>query len=116
VIQLARLQLRTTGEVVVAEITGEIDMSNATDLRGAIVGALTNHTAGLVVDLAGVTYLDSAAIHVIYELREQLANRGLQLRLAVPPEAPTQVALRLSGVPDAVPTLATVAEAEASID
>ncbi len=114
-IQLARLELRTTGAVVVAAISGEIDMSNATDLRGGIVRALSNHSTGLVVDLSQVTYLDSAAIHVIYELREQLSDRGLQLRLAVPPEAPTQLALRLSGVPDAVPTHATAAEAEASI-
>ena len=114
-IQLARLNLRTVGAVVVADISGEIDMSNATDLRGAIVGSLTNRTAGLVIDLSGVTYLDSAAIHMIYELREQLANRGLQLRLVVPGEAQTLPALTLSGVPDAVPTHATAPEAEASI-
>ena len=114
-IQLARLNVRTAGDVVVAEISGEIDMSNAIDLREAMIASLTNRTAGLVVDLSEVTYLDSAAIHVVYDLRSQLAARALQLRLVVPPDAPTLSTLRLTGVPEAVPVLATAAEAEASI-
>ena len=114
-IQLARLELRSSDGVVVAAITGEIDMSNAGDLRRTIGAELTNHTAALIVDLTAVTYLDSAAIHVIYELREQLAQRGLELRLVVPPEAPPMTALRLAGVVGAVPTLDTLADAEASL-
>jgi len=113
--QLARLDVRTSGDIVVAEIRGEIDMSNATDLRSATVAALSNRSTGLILDLTHVTYLDSAAIHVIYELRELLGGRGLQLRLVVRPDAPTFDALRLTGVPDAVPVLATAAEAETSI-
>jgi anti-anti-sigma factor len=113
--QLARLAVRRSGDVVVAEIAGEIDMSNAADLRNALVAELAHESTGLVVDLTGVTYLDSAAIHVIYELRERLAGRALALRLVVPPDAPTFEALRLTGVPDAVPVAASAAEAEGSI-
>jgi anti-anti-sigma factor len=114
-IQLARLEFRSEDGVVVATIIGEIDMSNATDIRRAIGAELTNHTTALIIDLTGVTYLDSAAIHVIYELREQLGQRGLGLRLVVPPEAPPMTALRLAGVLSVVPTLDTVADAEASL-
>ncbi|HEX8086795.1 MAG TPA: STAS domain-containing protein [Solirubrobacteraceae bacterium] len=114
-IQLARLDVRRSNGVVVATITGEIDMSNATDLRGALVGQLSNHTTGLVIDLTGVTYLDSAAIHLIYELRSQLASRRVELRLVVPDGAATLPALSLTGVPDVVQVFDTVAEAEASI-
>jgi anti-sigma B factor antagonist len=113
--QLAQLELRRNGPVVVASIAGEIDMSNATDLRGAAMAALTIESAVLVLDLANVTYLDSAAIHMIYELRERLAGRGLTLALAMPPEAPTLTALRLTGVPDTVPTFPTVEAAEAEL-
>ena len=114
-IQLARLEFQHRGRLVIAQIEGEIDMSNAPDLRTALLGSLSNHSAGLVIDLTGVGYLDSAAVHVIYELRAQLGNRGIELRLAVPPQAPIMTALRLSGVPGAVPILATAAEAQASI-
>ena len=112
--QLARLEIRGD-RVLVARIDGEVDMSNAADLQRAIVARLSNHAAGLVLDLSGVEYLDSAGIHVIYELREQLEARGLRLRLVVPPDAPTLMALQLTGVPDAVAMHDSVAEAEASI-
>jgi anti-sigma B factor antagonist len=113
--QLAQLEVRRAGRVVFACIEGEIDMSNAGDLASAAVNAITTESAFLVLDLEGVTYLDSAAIHMIYELRERLAGRGLKLALAVPPEAPTLTALRLTGVPDAVPTFASAADAEAEL-
>ena len=112
---LARLELRAEGAIVVAEIAGEIDMSNAAYLSAAITGRLTNESIGLVIDLTEVAYLDSAAIHVVYELRERLASRGVAFRLVVPPEAPTNLALKLTGVPEAVPVHATAAEAVASI-
>ncbi len=114
--QLARLDVRDGGRVTVARIEGEIDMSNAADLGRAIAGRVTNHAKGLVIDLTEVTYLDSAAIHVVYELREQLAARNIALRLVVPPGAPTMTTLELTGVPAAVPVLASAAEAEASVD
>ncbi len=113
--QLARLGFRRSGPVVIAEIEGEIDMSNAGDLRSALIAQVAKDAVGLIVDLSRVTYLDSAAIHVLYELREQLAGRGLHMRLVVVDGAPIETALRLTGVPDAVPICATVADAEASL-
>lgn len=102
--QLAQLDVRNDRGILVAEIRGEIDMSNATDLRQAALAPLDMESTGLVLDLTKVTYLDSAAIHMIYELRERLTGRGLKLAIAVPPDAPTLTALRLTGVPDVVPT------------
>ena len=114
--QLARLNVRDTGSVVIAELTGEIDMSNATELGAAILARMrAGETLGLVIDLSGVTYLDSAGIHVIYGIRERLRTRGMKLRLVVPPRAPIIDAHRLTGVTDAVPTHDEAAEAEAAI-
>jgi anti-anti-sigma factor len=113
--QLAQLDVRATSPIAVASISGEIDMSNAADLAGAAVASLTVESASLVLDLAKVTYLDSAAIHMVYELREKLASRGLRLALVVPDDAPTMTALRLTGVPESVPTFPTAAEAEAEL-
>ena len=113
--QLATLEVRALDGLVQADVTGEIDMSNADDLARAISAQLKNDNHGLVLDLTHVTYLDSAAIHSIYEMRERLANRNLRFALVVPPEAPTQMALRLTGVPEAVPVFATAAEAAAAL-
>ena len=102
--QLAQITIRGTTRVLVAEISGEIDMSNATDLRQAVLAPLRGEAAGVVLDLTKVSYLDSAAIHMIYELRDRLMGRGLQLAIALPPDAPTLTALKLTGVPDVVAT------------
>jgi anti-anti-sigma factor len=46
-------------------VSGEIDMSNSSDLAEAVDGAVRDDQARLTVDLQGVQYLDSAAIHVL---------------------------------------------------
>ena len=113
--QLARLEIRRSDGVLIADVSGEIDMSNAGDLRNALTSQLTNQSSALIIDLSGVSYLDSAAIHVIYELAERLAARLIHFSLVLPPSAAPLAALRLSGVPDVVPILPTVAEAEAGL-
>ena len=114
-VQLARLEVRTSDGVVIASITGEIDMSNAVQSGQAVLAPMRNETVGLVLDLAELTYLDSAGIRVIYDLNERLQDRGQKLALVVPPQAPTMGALRLTGVLELVPVVATADEAEAAV-
>ena len=101
---LADLNVETVGQVVVAGLDGEIDMSNANELGDALSRGVSNEALGLVVDLTDITYLDSAAIQVIYGLRERLQMRGQQIRLVVAPASPIADALRIAGVPAAVGT------------
>lgn len=46
-------------------VTGEIDMNNAAELREALVSQLKAGEC-LVIDLTGVTYIDSAGISVLF--------------------------------------------------
>jgi anti-anti-sigma factor len=101
-VALADLNVETVGEIVVAQLDGEIDMSNASELGDALGRQMTNHAHGLVVDLTDVTYLDSAAIKVIYELRASFQTRGQEIRLIVGPTSPIAEALRIAGVPSVV--------------
>jgi|SRR5919198_4210203 anti-anti-sigma factor len=109
---MSQLRMSIDGDVVIATVAGEIDMSNAAELAGAIRTRVSNQTLGLVLDLTAVTYLDSAAIHAIFELREQLSHRGQELRLVFPPPG-AALALTLAGVPDVIPVAST---AEAARD
>jgi hypothetical protein len=43
-------------------VTGEVDASNASRLRVAILDAAGNHDAQLEVDLAGITFMDSTGL------------------------------------------------------
>lgn len=94
----ADLQLDTRDGIVIADVTGEIDLSNATDLRSAIIEATPNDALGVVLDLSGVDYIDSAGIHLLYRLGEDLRNRSQTLRIVIPPESAASDALRLAGI------------------
>ena len=95
---LADVHFETIDRVVVARLEGEIDMSNASELTTAIIGRVPSDAPGVVLDLSAVDYLDSAGIHVVFELRERLKRRGQQIRLVVAPESPIAAPLRYADV------------------
>lgn len=99
----AELVVTAAGEVPVATLDGEVDMANAGDLRDALLEAVTNHAPGLVMDLSGTTYLDSAGIHVVFELARKLHSRQQQLRVVVPAGAPIRRVLTLTNVSAVAP-------------
>jgi anti-anti-sigma factor len=112
---LADLEFETIDDVVVAHVQGEIDMSNADDLGAAITARVSSDAVGLVLDVGAVEYLDSAGIHVMFELRERLTRRGQEIRLVVGPDSPIDAALRYAGVPDTLGTADTVPDAVADL-
>jgi anti-anti-sigma factor len=83
--------------VLVAAVTGEIDVSNAAELERAIAGELDDDAAGLVVDLAGLEFMDSSGVHLLFALARRLAQRGLGFALVMPPETLPRRVLELSG-------------------
>jgi anti-anti-sigma factor len=82
---LGDLQVSFRDGVLVARLTGEIDMSNAGDLRAAITQSTPSGSLGVVLDLTDVDYIDSAGIHLLYRLGESLRARGQALRVVIPP-------------------------------
>lgn len=96
--RLADLQLSLRDGAVIARLTGEIDMSNAGELREAITDYTPNDSVGVVLDLTWVDYVDSAGIHMLYRLGESLRQRGLALRIVIPPDSVASDALRLAGI------------------
>ena len=108
---LADVQFDVRDQVVVSTVTGEVDLSNATRICDAIGEATPNTALGAVLDLSRVDYLDSAGIHLIYRLRENLRARGQQLMLAIPADSPVQDSLRLAGVTQYLLIAASVDEA-----
>ena len=59
--------------MVVARLTGEVDMTNAAYIGDELTKAVPNEALGLVIDLTGTRYLDSAAIELLFELARKLA-------------------------------------------
>jgi anti-sigma B factor antagonist len=97
-VKLADVQFSDHQRVVVARLTGEVDLSNAGSIEKAIAEATPNHALGLILDVSALDYLDSAGIHLVYKLREKLRARSQILWLVIPPDSPANDALRLAGV------------------
>lgn len=99
---------------IVARLLGEVDMTNAPLVREELTSAVPNDAHGLVIDLGGTRYLDSAAIELLFELATRLGRRRQQLRLALPPTSPLHRLLAVTGVGAVAPLHESVAGATAS--
>ena len=113
---LADIRFEPFSGGVIAAISGEIDISNADKIESALRQVVTNDALGLVLDLSEVDYFDSAGIHLVYGLREDLRVRGQQMRLVVPERSSARDTLSLAGVLNALevdPDVATATDAVA---
>jgi anti-sigma B factor antagonist len=72
---------------VVVRLVGEIDLSNAGEVGGAIRSRVPNHARALVLDLSEVRYVDSSGLAVLFDLRRRLVSRRQELRVVVPRES-----------------------------
>ena len=82
----------------VVQLRGDIDLSNADALGAAAENAVTNRARGLVLDLSGVTFLDSTGLRLVFRLARRLRDRQQVLRVVVPEGAKISRLLSLSGV------------------
>jgi anti-anti-sigma factor len=91
---LASIDVFDPGDgVVIARITGDLDLSNLQTVHAALVDAMPNDAHALVADLSAVNFLDSSGV-------ETLAVRQQRFAVAIPADAPTRRALELSGAGD----------------
>ncbi len=83
------VQLRTEARdsMLLAWLDGELDMSSTGGLTTELAAAVPNTADGLVMDLSGLTYMDSAGLGMLFALGRQLRTRQQTLRLVVPDEA-----------------------------
>ena len=103
------------GGVVVARIAGDLDLSNLHHVHTALLDTLPNEAYGLVVDLTGVTFLDSAGVETLFRLASSLAVRQQRFAVSVPPGAMIRRALELSGAPGEMALCGSVDEALAAL-
>lgn len=109
--RIADIQFAHHDQIVVASLTGEIDLSNTDGIERGIAEAMTNEALVLILDLSHVDYLDSGGIMLLYQLREKLRVRSQVLRLVIPASSAASDALRLAGVSRYIDTTETVEDA-----
>ena len=100
--ELPNLTIGADDGIVIASLTGEIDLSNATELEMAISQAVGNEAVGLALDLARVDYLDSSGVTLLFNLARRVARRQQRFAVVVPADAHVAEILSLSGATDAL--------------
>lgn len=114
--RLAGCEFEQRDGVLVVAIDGEIDSSNAADLRLALSERLPSAASALVLELSQVTYLDSSGIHLLFDLARRLAARRQAIRLVVPPAALMRRMLELCAVDAVAPMDGSLDEALSALD
>jgi anti-anti-sigma factor len=99
----AEIAVERRDGAVVARLTGEVDMTNATYVGGELTRSVPNDASGLVVDLSRTRYLDSAAIELLFELARRLGRRRQGLRLVLPAGSPLRRVLILTEIDSVAP-------------
>ena len=100
------ITVRRERGVVIAAITGEVDISTATQLRERLSG-LADGGQTLIVDLNRVTFIDSAGLGTLVGAARRAAAHGGSLH-AVCARPQTRRLLWLTGVDRRIPLAATV--------
>ena len=101
--------------VVVASLSGEIDLSNAAEITDALLGGIPNEALGLVIDLSEVSYIDSAGVRMLAELDHRLGWRAQTLRVVAPEESRSRRVLEIAGLERVLSIDFTVEAARTSV-
>jgi anti-sigma B factor antagonist len=113
--ELATLETEGQGDVVIARVSGELDISNAESTGDAIASSVTAEARGLVVDFSSLDFLDSSGISMLFRLARELDEHRQTLRVVAPGGAAVARVLEIVDFQRAAPIDATVEEAVAGV-
>ena len=92
------------------EVTGEADVTNTDELRRLLDEEVAQQPRTLIIDLSGLRFMDSSALHAVLRANRSLDRQGGVLAL-VSPQAAVAKILRLTTADRLIPVFDTVAEA-----
>jgi anti-sigma B factor antagonist len=94
------------------ELTGEADVTNSDALRDVLDAEVAKQPRTMIIDLSGLRFMDSSALHVILRANRVMDRQGGVLALASPRE-PVAKMLRLTAADQLIPVYPSVSEATA---
>jgi anti-sigma B factor antagonist len=78
------VESREDGNACVLALTGELSLADASALERRLEQVLTTNATTIVVDLAGVEFIDSTGLSVLVRAQQQATERGIELGVANP--------------------------------
>ena len=104
--ELARVEIDRRGDAIIATIHGEVDIGNVQHVERLIAEAIDHGEPRHIIDLTPTTFLDSAAIKLLFTLAAMFKTRRQQLHIVVPEGAPVARVLMLTAVHEVIPMFA----------
>jgi anti-anti-sigma factor len=92
-------------EPVVIAPEGEIDIARVAEFRDALSRA--EGASAVIVDLSGVSFIDSSGIGAVVDLYNRLRRDGRQLAVVAPAGTVAAVLLNLAGLQSRIPIFPT---------
>ena len=113
--ELPNVTIGVEDGIVIASLTGEIDLSNAAEITDALLGSVPNEALALVIDLSDVSYLDSAGVRMLAELDHRLGWRAQALRVVAPEASRSRRVLAIAGLERVLSITTSVEAARSSV-
>ena len=111
------VEFQRRGHITIVQPRGELDLATAETLRSTLDAAIAEtrsagldgmkNGARLVLDLRGLSFIDSTGLHLLVALDQRAQRDGFQLTLLAP-AAPIDRAIQLCGLDQMLPFAAPV--------
>jgi anti-anti-sigma factor len=109
------IEEREGADVVVARLTGELDISGAESTGHRITEAVPSSARGVVVDMSELEFIDSSGVSMLFALARRVGSRRQELRVVAPAGKPVARVLDIVEFDKAAPVHADVDSAVAEI-
>lgn len=109
------LAIEDRGDVIVARLTGELDIAGAPSTGNQIEEAVPTSARGLVVDMSELEFIDSSGVAMLFGLVRRLSSRRQELRVVAPAGRPVARVLEIVEFDRAAPVSVDVDSAVAEL-
>jgi anti-anti-sigma factor len=99
---LLSFETRRAGGACAICVTGELDIATSGSLEDELRRVEASDADRVILDLSGVTFMDSSGLRVVLAAGERSRCKGTRLRLVRGPEA-VQAVFRLTGLEARLP-------------
>ena len=104
------LSTRTEGDKTILDVSGEVDIYTAPQLRGQLIDLVSSGHRNLIVDMEGVGFLDSTGLGVLVGALKRVRTHDGSLRLVCTQERTLKI-FRITGLTKVFPIHSSVREA-----
>jgi anti-anti-sigma factor len=92
---LTQVEIEHRDAVVVARLTGELDISVAESTGRKIAEAVPSSARGVVVDMSGLDFMDSSGVSMLFALARQVGSHRQQMCVVAPTGRPVSRVLQI---------------------